>query len=706
MTSNTRRIQMRSKPIETLESRRMLAAFDTPWPEPRDLAISLPSDDVEIGTDSNNLNATLDALAERQTWEELVLRAYQTWSVHADINVGLRNDHDLRFGTPGLLSGDPRFGEFRIGAFPQSGLVASSIPFQAIAGTHSGDLLINSNENYAVHTWQDATGPDPATIVEDQRDFFSVLLHEAGNTLGLEDSFSPLSVMFRQYTTPKGLLTQEDISRIQSLYGQRSDPYENADNGQIQSATLVSLPTEIDIENEVYRVRGSLLDGDDVDVYKMTPITNTNRVVIRVQATGVSLLESRLDILDAAGNIVSSNSAESIFENDNEIVVDNLESFSELYVQVSAKDSNDIYAIGDYYLEVDYRSAQVQASDPDPIRYDSSIDAVIEGLTLVDDEVGSNDTIPTHSLVTASVYDETTRYDFVSSVADVTDVDVWKITAPPTASDQLYVHIGGVGGDLSTMRIRIMDSNGRNVGASGRLRENGTWSLVVNEPIAAMDYYIRLSVDANSEVGNGNYVVSAEFVAPSTQMNSLVSGDVEQGHDDFFHWTAAKSRLYRFDLNTVSEVDGVRVRLTIYDAHTRERSVEFTALEGHTRTAFAWLAQGDYILHLSYIDVTDDQTPAPQNSSNPVATYIVTADGVSDDQDNNGVDPTEDPDYDSYTYYEYDYEYTYDAGYYDYMYDYLTYEPYYQYYDYEYYEYPYYYYYPYYYESYSYDYYS
>ncbi len=163
----------------------LLAAFGTPWPEPRDLTISFPADGVEVGTYSNDIRDTLDQVADRQQWEELALRAFQTWSIHADINVGLRNDYDLDFGTPGLAVGDPRFGDFRIGAFPQIGLVASSVPFQTDAGTYSGDLLLNSNEQFKYHDWEDGVAPDPSTLGPDDRDLFSILLHETGNTLGI-----------------------------------------------------------------------------------------------------------------------------------------------------------------------------------------------------------------------------------------------------------------------------------------------------------------------------------------------------------------------------------------------------------------------------------------------------------------------------------------------------------------------------------------
>ena len=137
--------------IQNLEDRRMLTVFGNAWPDARNLAVSFPTDGVEVGSYANDINQTLDQIATRQQWQELSLRAFQTWAIHADINVGLRNDYDNGFGTPGMTVGDPRFGEFRIGAFPQQGVLANSVPFQAVAGTYSGDLLLNSNEQFTFH---------------------------------------------------------------------------------------------------------------------------------------------------------------------------------------------------------------------------------------------------------------------------------------------------------------------------------------------------------------------------------------------------------------------------------------------------------------------------------------------------------------------------------------------------------------------------
>ncbi|MCA9137784.1 MAG: matrixin family metalloprotease [Planctomycetales bacterium] len=645
--------------LQTLEDRRLLTVFGTAWPDERNLRISFPSDGVQIGNHQNEVNQLLDLIATRQEWQELALRAYQTWAVHADINVGLRNDYNVDFGAPGLTVGDPRFGEFRIGAIPQQGLVANSVPFQAVAGTYSGDLVLNSNQNFTFHDWADNAGPDPSTISPNDRDLFSLFLHETGNTLGLDDNLLNWSVMFRQYTVPKGVLAAEDIAAIQALYGQRSDPYELVDNGQIQAASLIPTPAGIDPNHDVIRTRGSLRTGDDVDTYKIVPAPNFDSVTVRVRTAGVSLLQSRLEILDSFGQVISQTSADSVFDNDNELTIVGLQNYSEIYLRIAATDPSDIYSVGDYWVEVDYRDPAERASDPTPGSYDSGPDTLFANYDLIDSESGVNDDIEDAADLTATSPSSGERFEFTSSVSGASDVDYFRMTAPATVWGRLVVHVSGVGLVKPDVRLSVVDSSGQSVGTAAKLRADGTFTVEVASPQASQDYFIKVSVDPNSTVGVGNYVAVAEFEAPAAQMNDLVNGDLTSAVDTFVRWTAGKTKLFRFDLSATSNDARQAVRLTVYDAHTREIKAVVVAHAGVMRTGLAWLQQGEYILRFTAIS----------NGAAPVTgcSFLLTTDGISDDQDEDPDDPSDDPDYDPYSYtYEYTYEYYYQDPPYEY----------------------------------------
>jgi hypothetical protein len=532
-------------------------------------------------------------------------------------------------------------------------------------------LLLNSNQQFKYHDWDGGTGPDPSTLEETDIDLFSILLHETGNTLGLDDTLTDWTVMFRQYTVPKGVLTQEDISAIQSLYGARTDPFELLDNGQLQVATLIPVPVGFDPQSEVVRTRGSLGSATDVDHYQITPLANQDQVTIRLKAAGISLLQSRVEILDETGQPIDQATAASVFANDNTLQISDLQSHSAIYVRVSAADPNEVYSVGDYDLEVDYRPAAIQAADPVPGSYDSGADSLFANYGLLDDEQGADDSLSGAVALSPLAFHSGSRYETESSVSSAGDVDFLKVTAPADVSGRLVIHLAAVGNDQPDLRVRVVDSSGQSVGAGGRLGDDGSWTLEVSQPQAGQEYYLRVSVDPTSTVEVGNYVVTAEFTTPSGQMNLLASGVVSSSMDEFIRWTAGKTKLFRFDLTATGGAADETVKLTIYDAHTREMRAVIDTPSDVTRTAFAWLQQGDYILRFTAYSQSGEAVDG--------ISYSVTCDGISDDQDEDGEDTEDDPDYDPYDYYYNEPYYEYD----DYDSDYEYY--YYYYYNYNYY---------------------
>ena len=130
-----------------------------------------------------------------------------------NISIGLVPDDGAPFGTAGLMQGDPRFGDIRIGARPMSPEVMSITvpPDPFMSGTLSGDMILNSAANL-----------NPG-------DLYDVALHEAGLALGLSETTDPTSVMY-PVINPNATLSPGDIQNIQSLYGVRApDPNDNDD---------------------------------------------------------------------------------------------------------------------------------------------------------------------------------------------------------------------------------------------------------------------------------------------------------------------------------------------------------------------------------------------------------------------------------------------------------------------------------------------
>src|SRR5207244_10766047 len=107
--------------LEQFEDRVVPATFNVPWPDATSLTLSFAPDGTGAAGQASALFRALGARIPTAAWQEEVLRAFQTWAVAANINVGVVPDGGQPFGSLGLKQGDPRFGDIRIGAFRMAG---------------------------------------------------------------------------------------------------------------------------------------------------------------------------------------------------------------------------------------------------------------------------------------------------------------------------------------------------------------------------------------------------------------------------------------------------------------------------------------------------------------------------------------------------------------------------------------------------------
>src|SRR5262245_19898916 len=202
--------------VECLEDRCVPVTWGNPWPDATQLTLSFAPDGTAVGDRSSNLLSVLNQAGTTAAWQREVLRAFQTWAVHANINIGLVADSGARFGTWGRPQGDARFGDIRLAGYGMSSeVIALSSPFETTAGTWSGDLKLNTRTPFSL-------GGGAGTV-----DLFTAFLHEAAHVLGLDHSEDAASAVYEHYLGPKGGLTAGDIASLQALYGARgADGYE------------------------------------------------------------------------------------------------------------------------------------------------------------------------------------------------------------------------------------------------------------------------------------------------------------------------------------------------------------------------------------------------------------------------------------------------------------------------------------------------
>lgn len=639
--SRARRLRM-----ENLEDRRLLATFGTPWPNARELAVSFPTDQAAIGAYSNSIRGVFDQVADRREWQEEALRAFQTWSYHADINVGLVPDHGDDFGALGLSANDPRFGEFRIGAFPQPEVLANALPYQQVAGTWSGDVLLDTQTNYFLGDWEDS---DPIEIPEPTEkgpavELFSVLLHEAGNALGLEDISNPNAVMHHAYMGPKGALTQADIDEIRGLYGARTDPFEFANNNQMHHATKLHNPVGF-TGAEPLTTMGSLQSSSDVDYFEIIPLAGKEKLTVRLQVAGISLLKAQLEVVDDEGEKISDVNADSVFENNLALEIGSLEDHERLFIRI-AGNTQDVFSVGDYRLEIDYRPPELQPSIVPPSHdadaHDDvddddfvSVDALFAQVGLLDTEIGQNDTLATATRLDTTIgFLANTRYELQASISSLADRDLWIFQAPTQTSPTMRINVDPAGLETPALEAFVLTETGDRVASETTRKADGGLSITVRDPLPGQDYVLFIRDDVSSQVASGNYVATVDFATNTADnIRSVFSGQtVSSSQPEFSRLNVPKTQLFRFDLLAQSAIADHGGQLSIFDAKTGGLVASFASSSGVARTEYVWLSAGSYYLRA-------DARARQGVASGPVQLSLH-ADVISDDQGPNLIDPT------------------------------------------------------------------
>jgi hypothetical protein len=634
--------------VEPLEDRRQMAAFGTPWPDARSLAVSFPSDGAAIGHYSNSLRETLDQTVDRREWQEAVLRAFQSWAVHANINIGLVPDRGDRFGMPGLTTNDPRFGEFRIGAFPQSAVLANASPFQPTAGTWAGDILLNSNTNLFLGDWNSGSPinvPDPnekGPAIE----LYSLLLHEAGNALGLPDNQIAGSVMNGNYSGPNGFLKSSDVRALRTLYGLRRDPYEPVANNSRSTATRILHPVGYN-RSEPIEIRGSLNTTRDVDFYRITPLRGQETMSIRLWASGISLLKANLEVQDRFGRKIADVKADSIFENNLQIDIGSLRDHSSLFIKV-ARNSNDVFAIGDYRLDIDYRPTDQQPSlipppydvndddDDDPSVDFVSVDELFSSFGLVDREVGTNDRLDqTTPLLQTTGFLAGSRFELTSSISSTADRDLWSFRSPAFTSPKLQIDIAPVGIEKFDAEVYLLNSQGDRIATEATRNADGGVTLVADTPASNTNYVLFIRGDRSSPVTSGNYLVAVDFA--TTQPENVEQVFTAQlTPEESLHLSRLnvnKTQLFRFDLSANAATNVPGVQLDFYNARTGDVVTSIAAAANSIRTANVWLEAGSYFIKATPLTSTGVALTQPFDFALAIAS-------LSDDQGPNPLDPT------------------------------------------------------------------
>src|SRR5207248_8411766 len=127
------------------------STFGRPWLDPQHLTLSFAPDGTAAGPLASNLSQTLNAVAPASTWQQEILRAFQTWAALGNVNIAVIPDRGDPLGASGLAEGDSRFGDIRVvGEALTPEVVATGGPFKLNGSTWGGDLVFNTNYPFGI----------------------------------------------------------------------------------------------------------------------------------------------------------------------------------------------------------------------------------------------------------------------------------------------------------------------------------------------------------------------------------------------------------------------------------------------------------------------------------------------------------------------------------------------------------------------------
>jgi hypothetical protein len=573
--------------LERLEDRDLLATWGVPWPNPQHVTVSFVPDGTQVYDYQSSLFQTLNSQATTSVWETAILQALQTWAVNTNINLAVVNDGGQPIGTSGLIQGDSRFGDIRIAAQPLgSQVVAITGPFDLMAGTQAGDMILNSS--------------DFGTGSGGLYDLFSVALHEAGHSFGLPDITSDqTSAMYAVYSGIRTGLNPSDIAQIQSLYGGPRIP--DGLEGTTGNSTFATAAT-LTVPNQP----ADITTSTEADFFKfVVPSYSSGTMTVQVQASGISLLTSRLTVFNAMQQAVSSTASTDPLHNDVTISISNAMPGSTYYFEVQGARS-DAFGIGGYRLKVN-----ISALSPLMI---TSFDTVYTNTssTTVSPDNNANNTIATAMSLDVAPYIGSQGFNraIMAGVWNSTDVDFFQVVAQPTATgaaSTMVAMVSAVNGSTLLPHLTVFDQTGTLVNAGILVNDSGTYVVQVVNATPNATYYVEVSADPYAGLNNtGTYLLGVDYIATPIVLTQFAT-DILSGssNQDFYTMSVPVTQITHFVLSASDPAATVptAVRMTIYDQYG---NIIFTldAIAGQTVSDNVYLTQGTYTI--SFVAATND----------------------------------------------------------------------------------------------------
>jgi len=559
---------------EALEPRDLPATFGIPWPDPQHLTLSLMPDGTRVGGAPSALYQSLGARMSASAWQTDVLRAFQSWAVLGDINVGLVADNGQAPGLPGPLQGDPGFGDIRVGARPLSpGTLATATPFD-LGNNWSGDVLLNSRAAFG-------DGPHAP------ENLFDAALHEAGHALGLPDNpTDPTSAMFTRDTGTLSAPSAADAAALRALYGARRP------DARPDSTFATARPLAFASPSAV---TADLASPTDRDVYRVTAPA-PGPFVVALRTSGVSLLTARVTVYDASGRPLATAAAPDPLHGDLTLTVPGASAGSQYFVRVEAA-RPDVFGVGSFRLAAGGPAAAPRAVAADPAPAPAHAAAPSGRPTELRPQTPGTDARWPY-LVRGDLAAPDQTHDYALR------------TGPDRPGAMLVtVWANRPGAPGFAPRVAVFDARHRPVAARVVAVDAASMSVQVLAPAPNARYVVAVSAAPGSTGGAGGYTLGVTYRKAAVAGDTLGSGTLSRSKADaVLTLNAAEAGVFHFDLTGGTSAD-TGVSLSVFDAGGR--LVETLHARGDSGPAGGdvVLPTGQYTLHV--LGATRNGGPLP-----------------------------------------------------------------------------------------------
>lgn len=548
--------------VERLEARDTPAVFAQPWADAGHLTLSLAPDGTRIGSQPSQLVATLGCVPADGGWQSAIFRAVQTWASAANLNVGVVADGGQPFGIAGAGQSDVRFGDIRIGARPmaRSVLAVAVPPDPYLSGTWAGDIVLNSDINWA----------DP------RNNLYRVMLHEVGHALGLDENDDPTSAMYHRLEASPPALSADDTAAIRGLYGVRPPNANERVGGNGTPATATPLTGE---GGRVPLVAfGDIQSAIDTDYFSLVvPESASGAMSVDVVTSGVSLLQPRVTVTDAAGNLLASQSSSALGGDRLRLTLPQVRAGERYLIQVEPAAAT--FAVGRYGVGVTFPAVSrvpdsqlfaVLAGPFDQLAPDEREHLFGNPQTLLIHPEGANHSTQATAveLKPANGYAARAHYDTLGSLADSADAVVYAFESPEQSGGRKVVLTAGLTAFVVNgvvPRVQLLRENGQPVPFDILAADAGRMSIQAADLPPGEKYYLKVFAAA----GAGNYRLAVDFTQPVSLLTTYAAGNVGPVGGVGGVIYVAQAQLFHMVLSVAPDANqpGAAVRATIRDAN-------------------------------------------------------------------------------------------------------------------------------------------